>query len=131
MTEGSGTVRSRSRTRLSSSASVIRFAVCWLRMDPPSTRERPINAWLPQAKQWDLVLVLINSHCTQNVADCKGTKGTSFKVVPYTVLRNMIAESSFPDGANDVTHSTKREKVTWVVPGVEKGIKTLDLLNTQ
>jgi len=90
-------------------------------MDPPSTRERPINAWLPQAKQWDLVLVLINSHCTQNVADCKGTKGTSFKVVPYTVLRNMIARSSFPDGANEGIHRAKRLKVTGVVLGCGKG----------
>ena len=45
--------------------------------------------------------------------------------MPYTVLRNMIAKSSFPDGVNDVTHSRKREKVTVVVPGVENGIKTL------
>jgi hypothetical protein len=37
----------------------------------------------------------------------------------------MIAKSSFPDGANDVTHSRKGEKVTVVVPGVENGIKTL------
>jgi hypothetical protein len=39
----------------------------------------------------------------------------------------MIAKSSFPDGANDVTHRRKREKVTVVVPGVENGLKTLGI----
>ena len=59
---GPGTVCKRSRTRLFNSISVIRCAVCWLPRDPPSTRDRLKTDWLPQARQWGLVLVLISSH---------------------------------------------------------------------
>jgi hypothetical protein len=76
--------------------SLTRRALCGLRNDPPSTRGSPGKGRLPHARQCGLLLVLISPHCAQKVADCKGTKGTSLNVVPYKVLRNMVAESSFP-----------------------------------
>src|SRR5208283_765718 len=119
-TAGSGTVRNRSRTRLSSSASVIRWAVCWLRSDPPSTRDSPSKAWLPHARHQGLLLMLISSHWTQKVADCRGTKGTSLKVEPYTVLPNMIAESSLRSGFVEGNDRASGAKVAALVPRVEK-----------
>src|SRR5271156_2491080 len=58
----------------------------------------------------------------QNVADCRGTKLTSLKVVPYGVLLNMIADSSLREWCSEVCKgkfSGGYVKVTAGVPRVE------------
>src|ERR1700689_3598647 len=57
----------------------------------------------------------------QDVADWRGTKLTSLKVLPYTVLRNMMTRPRFSHSATKGIERERREKVTVVVPGVENG----------
>ncbi len=58
----------RVRHRQSDAQSAGRVAI------PPSTRERPITAWLPHARQRGVLFSLINSHATQSTAVCKPRK---------------------------------------------------------
>src|SRR5580698_7330005 len=89
-----GTVRSNSRTRRSNSASTIRCAVCCPRKDPPSTRERLSTALLPQAMQYGVLFLLINSHSTQNTAVCRVRKlmscPVSFSAIVWSSSREFL-----------------------------------------
>jgi len=90
-----GTVRSNSRTRRFNSASAIRCAVCSPRKDPPRTRDRLNTALEPQAKQYGVLFLLINSHSTQNTAVCKLRKLMSCPVSFSAIFRFPSASFSW------------------------------------
>src|SRR5277367_2091904 len=88
-----GKVRSNSRTRRSSSASAIRCAVCSPRNDPPSTRDKLSTARDPQAMQYGVLFLLINSHSTQNAAVGRVRKWMSCPVSFSFIFRDSSARN--------------------------------------
>src|SRR6267143_153042 len=99
----------------------MRCAVCCPRSDPPSTRERLSTAPLPQPRHRGVLFSLSNSHCTQNIADCKDKKFTSVAVKERCIQMS-------PSGRmrkDERKQSHAREEVTALVRPVDKLLGSL------
>src|SRR5579864_824375 len=110
-----GTVRSNSRTRRSSSASAIRCAVCSPRKDPPRTRDKLNTALEPQAMQYGVLFLLINSHATQNTAVCKLRKLMSCPVSFSFIFRISFPEFLLASEWRKVQGNVQNSEVTGLV----------------